>query len=154
MLRSARLGLLVLIAGCAGRRPAPPLAGPSSAPVMETPARVARMYAEMFSGLKQDPRIHTRKFFTEEYDEVVLVRDISFCSRSPAIPPRVDFRLIGEDGRLLLVDLAANGQPFRFPPADGTLVALQIHGNFLPRVQPVISGLAGMNLRQGFARTH
>ena len=41
MLRSARFGLLVLIAGCAGRRPAPPLAGPSSAPVMETPARVA-----------------------------------------------------------------------------------------------------------------
>ena len=41
MLRSAWLGWLVLIAGCAGRRPAPPLAGPSSAPVMETPARVA-----------------------------------------------------------------------------------------------------------------
>src|SRR5881394_314340 len=48
--------------------------------LLETPARVARMYAEMFSGLKQDPRIHTQKFFTEEYDEVVLVRDIAFCS--------------------------------------------------------------------------
>src|SRR6478752_3817407 len=48
--------------------------------LIETPARVARMYAEMFSGLKQDPRIHTQKFFTEEYDEVVLVRDITFCS--------------------------------------------------------------------------
>src|SRR5438309_7413211 len=48
--------------------------------LLETPARVARMYAEMFSGLKQDPRVHTQKFFTEEYDEVVLVRDISFCS--------------------------------------------------------------------------
>jgi GTP cyclohydrolase IA len=46
----------------------------------ETPARVARMYAEMFSGLSQDPRVHTQKFFTEQYDEVVLVRDISFCS--------------------------------------------------------------------------
>src|SRR5262245_65084291 len=46
----------------------------------ETPARVARMYAEMFSGLSQDPRIHTQKFFTEQYDEVVLVRDISFFS--------------------------------------------------------------------------
>jgi len=46
----------------------------------ETPARVARMYAEMFSGLKQDARIHTQKFFTEDYDEVVLVRDIAFCS--------------------------------------------------------------------------
>jgi GTP cyclohydrolase I len=48
--------------------------------LVETPARVARMYAEMFSGLKVDPREHTRKFFTEQYDEVVLVRDISFCS--------------------------------------------------------------------------
>jgi GTP cyclohydrolase IA len=48
--------------------------------LVETPARVARMYAEMFSGLKQDPREHTQKFFSEQYDEVVLVRDISFCS--------------------------------------------------------------------------
>ncbi len=46
----------------------------------ETPARVARMYAELFSGLHVDPRIYLEKFFTEKYDEVVLVRDISFCS--------------------------------------------------------------------------
>ncbi len=46
----------------------------------ETPARVARMYAEMFSGLHDDPRVHLQKFFTEDYDEIVLVRDISFCS--------------------------------------------------------------------------
>ena len=46
--------------------------------LLETPARVARMYAEMFSGLRQDPRVHTQKFFSEEYDEVVLVRDITF----------------------------------------------------------------------------
>jgi GTP cyclohydrolase I len=38
------------------------------------------MYAEMFSGLHEDPRIHLQKFFTEQYDEVVLVRDISFNS--------------------------------------------------------------------------
>lgn len=48
--------------------------------LLETPARVARMYAEMFGGLHLDPREHLRKFFTEEYDEVVLVKDISFCS--------------------------------------------------------------------------
>ena len=46
----------------------------------ETPARVARMYAELFSGLHDDPRGHLRKFFTEKCDEVVLVRDISFHS--------------------------------------------------------------------------
>jgi GTP cyclohydrolase I len=48
--------------------------------LLETPARVARMYAEMFSGLRQDPKVHLRKAFTEKYDEIVLVRDISFNS--------------------------------------------------------------------------
>ena len=46
----------------------------------ETPARVARMYAELFCGLHDDPSVHLRKFFTEKYDEMVLVRDISFNS--------------------------------------------------------------------------
>src|SRR5215210_3392430 len=48
--------------------------------LLETPARVARMYAELFGGLHTDPRPHLQKFFTEQYDEIVLVRDISFCS--------------------------------------------------------------------------
>jgi GTP cyclohydrolase I len=48
--------------------------------LLETPGRVARMYAELFSGLHADPREHLRKFFTEKYDELVLVRDISFNS--------------------------------------------------------------------------
>ena len=46
----------------------------------ETPGRVARMYAELFSGLHDEPRQHLQKFFTEKYDEIVLVRDISFNS--------------------------------------------------------------------------
>ncbi len=46
----------------------------------ETPARVARMYAEMFSGLHADPRELLRKKFTQKYDEVVLVKDIPFAS--------------------------------------------------------------------------
>jgi GTP cyclohydrolase I len=48
--------------------------------LQETPARVARMYAEMFGGLRQDPKQHLRKAFTEKYDEIVLVRDIAFNS--------------------------------------------------------------------------
>ncbi len=48
--------------------------------LLETPARVARMYAELFAGLHEDPSVHLQKFFTEKYDEVVLVRDISFNS--------------------------------------------------------------------------
>ena len=41
--------------------------------LLETPRRVARMYAEMFSGLTQDPARHLRVTFPEEYDEMVLV---------------------------------------------------------------------------------
>src|SRR5947208_15534450 len=37
--------LVLLLAGCAARRPMPPLAGPSSEPVLETPARVALITA-------------------------------------------------------------------------------------------------------------
>ncbi len=48
--------------------------------LQDTPARVARMYAELFSGLHEDPRVHLKKFFTEKYDEIVLVRDINFNS--------------------------------------------------------------------------
>ena len=48
--------------------------------LLDTPARVARMYAELFSGLHQDPRVHLKTAFTEKYDEVVLVRDIAFHS--------------------------------------------------------------------------
>ena len=53
---------------------------PNREGLLETPARVARMYAELFSGLHDDPRVHLQKVFTEKYDEVVVVRDISFNS--------------------------------------------------------------------------
>jgi GTP cyclohydrolase I len=53
---------------------------PNREGLLETPARVARMYAELFGGLHEDPRRHLKKFFTEKYDEIVLVRDISFNS--------------------------------------------------------------------------
>ena len=50
--------------------------------LLETPDRVARMYAEVFSGLHTDPKQYLKKHFTQKYDEMVLVRDIryeSFC---------------------------------------------------------------------------
>jgi GTP cyclohydrolase I len=45
-----------------------------------TPARVARMYAELLSGMQEDPKQHIKTVFTEKYDEVVLLRDIPFYS--------------------------------------------------------------------------
>ena len=53
---------------------------PDRESLQETPARVARMYAELFSGLHSDPARHLKKFFVEDYDELVLVRDIPFNS--------------------------------------------------------------------------
>jgi GTP cyclohydrolase I len=46
----------------------------------ETPERVARMYEEMFAGLRTDPAAVLSKTFTEKYDEMVVVKDISFES--------------------------------------------------------------------------
>jgi GTP cyclohydrolase IA len=48
--------------------------------LLDTPARVARMYEEMFAGLHLDPARHLETTFPEDYDEIVLVRDIPFTS--------------------------------------------------------------------------
>jgi len=48
--------------------------------LLKTPNRVARAYAELMSGLREDPRRHLKTVFHENYDEVVLLRDISFHS--------------------------------------------------------------------------
>jgi len=46
----------------------------------ETPARVARMYGELLAGMHDDPDTHLSKVFNENYDEIVLLRDIPFYS--------------------------------------------------------------------------
>ncbi|MCJ7543400.1 MAG: GTP cyclohydrolase I FolE [Phycisphaerae bacterium] len=45
-----------------------------------TPARVAKMYGELFSGMFEDPGKHLSTGFTERYDEMVVLRDIQFHS--------------------------------------------------------------------------
>jgi GTP cyclohydrolase I len=45
-----------------------------------TPERMARMYEEVFAGLHHDPKKIIGVLFNERYDEVVLVKDISFTS--------------------------------------------------------------------------
>ncbi|ADG06490.1 GTP cyclohydrolase I [Kyrpidia tusciae DSM 2912] len=48
--------------------------------LQDTPARVARMYQEVFRGLHQDPREELNAIFNIEHEELVLVRDILFYS--------------------------------------------------------------------------
>jgi len=45
-----------------------------------TPRRVARVYAELFAGLFEDPAEHLAVGFSEKYDEMVVLRDIPFYS--------------------------------------------------------------------------
>jgi GTP cyclohydrolase IA len=45
-----------------------------------TPGRVARMYAEIFAGLREDPGEHLSATFEADHDELVLVRDIPIYS--------------------------------------------------------------------------
>ena len=48
--------------------------------LVETPARVARAYEEVFAGLHEDPKVHLEKSFSENHRELVLVRDIPIYS--------------------------------------------------------------------------
>jgi len=48
--------------------------------VQRTPLRIAEMYEEIFAGLNQDPRQMIAPIKGEEYDEMVLVKEIPFYS--------------------------------------------------------------------------
>ncbi|MDQ1382364.1 MAG: cyclohydrolase [Actinomycetota bacterium] len=48
--------------------------------LVRTPHRVAEMYAEIFSGLQEDPSRHLIVTFEANHDEMVLVRDIALYS--------------------------------------------------------------------------
>ncbi|HWE69257.1 MAG TPA: GTP cyclohydrolase I FolE [Acidimicrobiales bacterium] len=70
-----------------------------------TPARVAAMYQELFSGLDEDPAHHLQVSFAAEHDEMVMVRDIPFASlcEHHMVPfmGRAHVAYIpGEDGRI------------------------------------------------------
>ena len=48
--------------------------------LLETPARVARMYEEILQGMNQDPRMFFETVFEEGHREMVVVKDIPFYS--------------------------------------------------------------------------
>ena len=48
--------------------------------LLDTPKRVARMYSELFAGMAEDPKRHIKSVFNEDYNEIVLLRDIPFYS--------------------------------------------------------------------------
>jgi GTP cyclohydrolase I len=48
--------------------------------LVETPRRIAKLYAEMFSGLSEDPREVLSRTFEESHKEMVILKDIPFYS--------------------------------------------------------------------------
>ncbi len=84
-----------------------------------TPARVARAYAEMFAGLRQDPAEVLTTTFDLGHDEMVLVKDIEVysCCEHHLVPfhgvahvayiPAVDGRITGLSKLARLVDVYA-----------------------------------------------
>lgn len=84
--------------------------------LLGTPARVAAMYEELFSGLGTDPGEHVSVTFAAEHDEMVMVRDISFSSLCEhhlvpfvgkahvAYIPNTDGRITGLSKLVRLVD--------------------------------------------------
>jgi GTP cyclohydrolase IA len=85
----------------------------------DTPARVARSYRELFAGLWTDPAAVLERTFSEDHDELVLVRDIplfSMCEHHllpfhgvahVAYLPGPDGRVTGLSKLARLVDLYA-----------------------------------------------
>jgi GTP cyclohydrolase I len=74
--------------------------------LLETPARVARMYAEICSGLHEDPAAHLSTTFEAHHDEMVMVRDIplySVCEHhlAPFIGKAHVAYIPNEDGRVI-----------------------------------------------------
>ena len=53
---------------------------PAREGLIDTPARVARMYAELFEGLRTDPTEYLKVGFEAGHDEMVILRDIPFYS--------------------------------------------------------------------------
>ncbi|SDW69140.1 GTP cyclohydrolase I FolE [Paenibacillus sp. CF384] len=49
--------------------------------LLETPARVTRMYEEIFAGYEVDPREVLGVTFDEQHEELVIVRDIVYYSQ-------------------------------------------------------------------------
>ena len=73
--------------------------------LLNTPARVARMYAEVCAGLHEDPSEHLKVVFEAGHDEMVMVRDIplySLCEHHlvPFIGKAHVAYIPNEDGRV------------------------------------------------------
>lgn len=69
----------------------------------ETPSRVARAFAEMTAGLREDPGEHLARVFAEDTDDLVVVNDIAFHALC-------EHHLLPFSGRASIAYLPAGGR--------------------------------------------
>jgi GTP cyclohydrolase IA len=108
-----------------------------------TPARVARMYAEIFSGLHEDPGEHLSATFEADHDELVLVRDIpiySVCEHHllPWLGKAHVAYIPGADGRVTgLSKLARLVEGFAKRPQVQERLTSQIADTLVDKLAPI-----------------
>lgn len=78
---------------------------PDRSGLQETPRRVAEMYAELTSGMREDPAKHVVPLPGDKHDEMVIVKDISIASMcehhlAPFVG-KCHIAYIPRDGRIL-----------------------------------------------------
>ena len=105
-----------------------------------TPGRIARMYGEVFSGLRTDPAKHLERVFDEDHHELVLVKDIpfdSFCEHH--LMPFTGTAHVAyiPDGRLVgLSKIARVVEGFARRPQVQERLTSQIADLFMDRLKP------------------
>lgn len=78
---------------------------PERAGLQETPRRVAEMFSELTSGMREDPNTHVVPLPGDKHDEMVIVKDISIASLcehhlAPFVG-KCHIAYIPKDGRIL-----------------------------------------------------
>ena len=78
---------------------------PERAGLQETPRRVAEMFSELTSGMREDPKAHVVPLPGDKHDEMVIVKDISIASLcehhlAPFVG-KCHIAYIPKDGRIL-----------------------------------------------------
>ena len=110
--------------------------------LVDTAARVARMYAEVFAGLHTAPEDLVLPLFDEHHDELIIVKDIplsSFCEHHliPWTGTAAVGYLPGKDGRITgLSKLARLVDLYAKRPSVQERVTAQVADALMERLEP------------------
>jgi GTP cyclohydrolase I len=110
--------------------------------LVDTPARVARMYAEVFAGLHTPAEDLVLPLFDERHDELIIVKDIplsSFCEHHliPWTGKAAVGYLPGKDGRITgLSKLARLVDLYAKRPSVQERVTAQVADALMERLEP------------------